>query len=57
MPSLQDMENLLADFDPKRDGSVGEFLASRKVTPEKLGQLLQQPSSHGAAAQTPQADD
>jgi tetratricopeptide (TPR) repeat protein len=57
MPSLQEMENLLADFDPKRDGSVGEFLASRKVTPEKLGQLLQQQSNHGAAAQTPQADD
>lgn len=57
LPSLQDMENFLADFDPKRDGSVGEFLASRNaVTPEQLSHLLQQPSSHPAAAETPQTE-
>lgn len=31
LPSLQDVENLLADFDPKRNGSVAEFLASREA--------------------------
>lgn len=37
LPSLQYTENFLADFDPKRDGSVNEFLASRNaVTPEQL---------------------
>ncbi len=43
LPSLQDMENFLADFDPKLHGSVGEFLASRNAaTPEQLSQLLKQ---------------
>jgi pilus assembly protein FimV len=55
MPSLQEMENFLADFDPKRDGSIGEFLASRNITPEQLSQLLRQQSSQGTAAETPQA--
>ena len=46
LPSLQEMENFLADFDPKRDGSVNEFLASRNaVTPVHLHKLLQQQSS------------
>jgi len=46
LPSLQEMENFLADFDPKRDGSVNEFLASRNaVTPVQLSKLLQQQSS------------
>lgn len=58
MPSLQDMENLLADFDPKRDGSIGEFLASRNAsTPEQLSQLLQQQLSQGAAVKTSQANN
>lgn len=36
-PLLQDMENFLADFDPKRYGSVSEFLTSRNaITPEQL---------------------
>lgn len=52
LPSLQDMENFLADFDPKRDGSVGEFLAARKVaTPEQLSQLLHPQSSQENAAE------
>ena len=43
LPSLQELENLVADFDAKRDGSIGEFLASRNAsTPEQLRQLLQQ---------------
>jgi tetratricopeptide (TPR) repeat protein len=58
MPSLQDMENLLADFDSKRDGSIGEFLASRNAsTPEQLSQLLQQQSSQGAPVKTSQANN
>jgi Tfp pilus assembly protein FimV len=58
LPSLQGIENFLADFDPKRDGSVGEFMASRKaVTPEQLSQLLQQQSIRGAAAETPHANE
>ena len=58
LPSLQDMENFLADFDPKRDGSVGEFLASRNaVTPEQLSHLLQPHSSKTEAVQTPQTDN
>lgn len=30
LPTLQQMEDLLKDFDPQRDGSVEEFLMSRK---------------------------
>jgi hypothetical protein len=56
LPSLQAMENFLADFDPKRDGSIGEFLASRNVTPEQLSQMLPQLSSQKAEVQTQQAD-
>jgi hypothetical protein len=51
LPSLQEMENFLADFDPKRDGSVGEFLAARNAaTPEQLSQLLQGSSKPEIAA-------
>jgi len=57
MPSLQDMENFLADFDPKRDGSIGEFLASRNVTPEQLNQVLLQQSSPGAEKGTSNPSD
>jgi hypothetical protein len=57
-PSLQDMENFLADFDPKRDGSVGEFMASRKAfTPEQISQVLQQQSSQRAVAETTQTNE
>jgi len=46
LPSLQDMEKFLADFDPKRDNSIGEFLSARNIaTPEQLSQLLQQNSN------------
>lgn len=58
LPSLQDIENFLADFDPKRHGSVGEFMASRKAdTPDQLSQLLQQQPSHGTVVETRQADE
>ncbi len=57
LPSLQDMENFLADFDPKRDGSVAEFLASRNaVTPGQLSQLLQRQTSQVSAAETAPAN-
>ena len=53
LPSLQDIENFLADFDPQRHGSVGKFMVSRNtVTPEQLSHLLHQQSSHGVAAET-----
>ncbi len=58
LPSLQDMENFLADFDPKRDGSVGEFLASRNAaTAEQLNQVLKQKTNPAATAKTAQADN
>jgi len=57
LPSLQEIENFLASFDPKQHGSVAKFMASHNVTPEQLGQLLQQPSNRGAPAKKPQADD
>lgn len=57
LPSLQDIEKFLIDFDPKQHGSVSKFLASRNVvTPEQLGQLLRQSSSQGAMAKNTQAD-
>jgi len=31
LPTLQQMEDLLKDFNPQRDGSVEEFLMSRKI--------------------------
>ncbi len=38
---LQEMENLLSDFDPERDGSIGEYLVSRGViTAEQLEKTL-----------------
>ena len=45
--SLQEMENFLADFDPKRYGSVNEFLTWRNgITPEQLiGWSKYRPSS------------
>lgn len=57
LPSLHDIENFLANFDPKQHGSVAKFMASHNVTPEQLGQLLQQPSNRGAPAKKPQAGD
>ncbi|MDP2695197.1 MAG: hypothetical protein Q8O58_10080 [Gallionella sp.] len=57
LPSLQDIEKFLVDFDPKQHGSVSKFLASHNiVTPEQLGQLLRQTSNQGAAAKNLQAD-
>lgn len=58
LPSLQDIEKFLVDFDPKQHGNVSKFLASRNiVTPQQLGQLLRQPSNQGVAAKKPQAND
>ena len=58
LPSLQDIENFLTDFDPRRHGSVGKFMVSRNaVTPEQLSQLLHQQSSRGVADEPLQADD
>lgn len=58
LPTLQDMENLLADFNPQRDGSIGEYLLSRKaITPEQLHKVLQQQSSSKAPAKTPQPSE
>lgn len=43
LPKLLDMENLLADFDPKLHGSVADYLASRNMaTAEQLNQALPQ---------------
>lgn len=55
LPSLHDIESFLADFDPKRHGSVAQFMASQNaVTPEQLGLLLQQQSKqNGALKNTP----
>lgn len=55
LPSLQDIENFLANFDPKQHGSVAKFMASHNVTPEQIGQLLRQPSNRGATAKPLQA--
>ncbi|MBI3901338.1 MAG: hypothetical protein HY306_00100 [Nitrosomonadales bacterium] len=42
LPTLQDMEDFMADYDPKRDGSIGEFLVARKaITPDQLNKVLQ----------------
>ena len=44
LPSLQDIEGLLAEFDPKQHGSVSKFLASRNIaSPEQLDKLLRHP--------------
>lgn len=57
LPSLQDIEKFLVDFDPKQHGSVSKFLASHNiVTPEQLGQLLRQTSNQGVAAKNLRAD-
>lgn len=50
LPSLQEIEKLLDEFDPKQHGSVIKFLASRNIAlPEQLSQyLLQQKNSRQA---------
>lgn len=58
LPSLQEIEKFLVDFDPKRHGSVSKFLASRNVvTPEQLGRLLQQSSSRSTPTKNRTTDD
>lgn len=55
LPTLHDMESFLADFDPKRDGSIGEFLLSRKaITEAQLNKVQHQQS--GSADSVPAAD-
>jgi hypothetical protein len=41
--TLQEMEEFMANFDPDRDGSIGEYLVSNGViTPEQLDKVLHQ---------------
>lgn len=57
LPSLQEMENFIANFDPKQHGSVGKFMASlNAVTPEQLALLVQQQARYGAAASSTQPE-
>lgn len=52
LPTLQDMESFLADFDPKRDGSIGEFLLARKaITPAQLNKVQQHETALGDSVQ------
>lgn len=57
LPSLQEIESFLANFDPKKHGSVSKFMASHNVTPEQLNRLFQQKSKQGEAAKNTQAGD
>lgn len=53
LPTLQDMESFLADYDPERDGNVGEFLVARKaITHDQLNNTLQQPDGDDTDADT-----
>lgn len=46
LPSLQDIEQFLSDFDPKQHGSVSEYMALHNAaSAAQLGRLLQQPSA------------
>lgn len=56
LPSLQDIENFLSVFDPKRDGSVGNFLAAHHAaTPEMMRKELKHTTAAGQAkAASPQ---
>ena len=54
LPSLQDIEHFLADFDPKRHGTVSEYMTQQHAaTPEQLDQLLQQSVQEVTAAPEP----
>ena len=55
LPTLQDMENFLAEYDPERDGSIGDFLVTRRaITSEQLDKVLQQqPGDEKNIAGTP----
>lgn len=58
LPKLQDMENLLADFDPKLHGSVSDYLASRNMTiVEQLNRALPQQPSIGTVRETSQTGE
>jgi len=51
LPSLQDIENFLADFEPDRHVSVSKFMVLRNaVTPEQLSHILHRQSSSAAVA-------
>lgn len=55
MPTLQDMEKFLAGFDPKRDGSIADYLIARKaLTPAQLEKFMQQ-QPEATSAETPAA--
>lgn len=50
LPSLQEIEQFLADFDPKRHGSVSEYMALHDAaTPEQFDQVLREQSTSEAA--------
>lgn len=57
LPSLQEIESFMANFDPKKHGSVSKFLASHNITPEQLNRLLQQKSKQGEAVKNTQTGD
>jgi tetratricopeptide (TPR) repeat protein len=57
LPSLKEIESFLANFDPKKHGSVSKFMALHNVTPEQLNRLLQQKSKQGEAAKNTQTGD
>ncbi|MEJ1959597.1 MAG: hypothetical protein WDM70_09395 [Nitrosomonadales bacterium] len=54
IPALQDLELFMADFDPKRDGSVMEYLSSRNAaTPDQLRHFLLPQSNQEAVRTSP----
>lgn len=58
LPSLQEIENFLANFDPEQHGSVSKFMASHNaVTPEQISRVLQQQANRRAAVKDSQAGD
>lgn len=56
LPSLQEIESFLANFDPKKHGSVSKFMASHNVTPEQLNRLLQKESDQEEVKNTQAGD-
>jgi hypothetical protein len=58
LPSLSELENFMADFDPKKHGSISEFLAVHNASaPEQLRELLRQKANQGEVKKSPQDDN
>lgn len=54
LPSLQDIEGFLAEFDPRLHGSVAEYMAEHNAaTPEQLNHILRQQAGHGDTQSAP----